>query len=478
MRHSIRFILGNELHEMHDLSPTMTVLDFLRDRQRRKGTKEGCAEGDCGACTVAVGRLEGDKLVYKSVNACIQFMPTLDGCHLLTVEDLRAPDGTLHPVQREMVERDGSQCGFCTPGFVMSMFVLAEESNDPSKGEVEDALAGNLCRCTGYGPIVEAAQTAAGQSAKASWRDNMIDRLREIQPREMVSLEHQSGLYFSPSNVDEMAATYAKHPDATILAGGTDVGLWVTKMNRKLPKVIYAGNIDSMVECHETDDAFQIGGAVRYSDVPEALCVAYPDFNEVLRRLGSRQVRNLGTVGGNIANGSPIGDTPPLLIAMGARVVLNHAGTRRHINLEDFFINYDKQDRAPGEFVETIIIPKPQDGWHYSAYKISKRFDQDISVVCGAFNLRINEGVVTEARIAFGGMAATPKRAVATEAALVGKPWDGDTVAQALPSLDTDFQPITDMRASAGYRALIAKNLLRKTYAETSSTDAATRVQA
>jgi xanthine dehydrogenase small subunit len=478
MRHSIRFILGNELHERHDLSPTMTVLDFLRDRQRRKGTKEGCAEGDCGACTVAVGRLEEDKLVYKSVNACIQFMPTLDGCHLLTVEDLRAPDGTLHPVQREMAERDGSQCGFCTPGFVMSMFVLAEESNDPSKGEVEDALAGNLCRCTGYGPIIEATQTAAGQSAKASWRDNMIDRLREIQPREMVSLEHQSGLYFSPSNVDEMATTYAKHPDATILAGGTDVGLWVTKMNRKLPKVIYTGNIDSMVECHETDDAFQIGGAVRYSDVPEALCVAYPDFNEVLRRLGSRQVRNLGTVGGNIANGSPIGDTPPLLIVMGARLELNHAGTRRHINLEDFFINYGKQDRAPGEFVETIIIPKPQDGWHYRAYKISKRFDQDISAVCGAFNLRINEGVVTEARIAFGGMAATPKRAVATEAALVGKPWDGDTVAQALPSLDADFQPITDMRASAGYRALIAKNLLRKTYAETSSTNAATRVQA
>jgi xanthine dehydrogenase small subunit len=275
-----------------------------------------------------------------------------------------------------------------------------------------------------------------------------------------------------------MAATYAKHPDATILAGGTDVGLWVTKMNRKLPKVIYTGNIDSMVECHESDDAFQIGGAVRYSDVPEALCVAYPDFNEVLRRLGSRQVRNLGTVGGNIANGSPIGDMPPLLIVMGARLVLNHAGTRRHINLEDFFINYGKQDRAPGEFVEAIIIPKPQDGWHYSAYKISKRFDQDISAVCGAFNLRINEGVVTEARIAFGGMAATPKRAVATEAALVGKPWDGDTVAQALPSLDADFQPITDMRASAGYRALIAKNLLRKTYAETSSTDAATRVQA
>jgi xanthine dehydrogenase small subunit len=478
MRHSIHFILGNELHEMHDLSPTMTVLDFLRESQRRKGTKEGCAEGDCGACTIAVGRLEGDKLVYKSVNACIQFMPTLDGCHVLTVEDLRAPDGTLHPVQREMVERHGSQCGFCTPGFVMSMFVLAEESNDPSKGEVEDALAGNLCRCTGYGPIIEAAQMAAGQSAKASWRENMIDRMQEIQPREMVNLEHQSGLYFSPSNVDEMATTYAKHPNATILAGGTDVGLWVTKMNRKLPKIIYTGNIDSMVECHETNDGFQIGGAVRYSDVPEALCAAYPDFSEVLRRLGSRQVRNLGTIGGNIANGSPIGDTPPLLIAMGARLVLNYAGTRRHINIEDFFINYGKQDRASGEFVETIIIPKPHDGWHYRAYKISKRFDQDISTVCGAFNLRISEGVVTEARIAFGGMATTPKRAIATEAALVGRPWDGDTVAQALPSLDTDFQPITDMRASAGYRTLIAKNLLRKAYAETSSTDAATRVQA
>lgn len=452
------------------------MLDYLRGQTSRKGTKEGCAEGDCGACTVAVGRLENGKLVYKAVNACIQFLPTLDGCHVLTVEDLQNTDGSLHPVQQEMVTRDGSQCGFCTPGFIMSMFVLADENKDPSTSEVEDALAGNLCRCTGYGPIVEATKAAAGQVDHAHWRDEIAERLKNIQPREMVSLAHDAGLYLAPVTSAELAQALADHPDATILAGGTDVGLWVTKMNRKLHKIIYTGNVSDMLDCRETETDFHIGGAVRYSDLPQDLLDAYPDFAEVLRRIGSRQVRNLGTVGGNIANGSPIGDTPPLLIAMDAQVVLNKGGVLRDMPLEAFFIDYGKQDLQEGEFVEAIIIPKPRPDWQFRAYKISKRFDQDISAVCAAFNLRLVDGVVQKARIAFGGMAATPKRAALTEAAITGKPWNEDTATIALPALQEDFQPITDMRASASYRMGVAQNLLLKACAETSGSKSQTRV--
>lgn len=474
MRNTIRFILGDELVELTDVSPTKTVLDYLREDRLRLGTKEGCAEGDCGACTVAVGKLDGDTVSYKAVNACIQFLPTLDGCHVLTVEDLQKGN-QMHPVQKHMVDLDASQCGFCTPGFVVSLAVLQEHNDDPDQGEIEDAIAGNLCRCTGYGPIVQAAKDAAATPVRLATPE-LRERLAAIAPVDSVNLTSGEGHYFAPATVDDFARVYGENPDATILAGGTDVGLWVTKMNRKLDTVIYTGQVQELLECRETEEGFVIGAAVRYSDLPETLGQAYPDFAEVLRRIGSRQVRNLGTVGGNIANGSPIGDTPPLLIAMDTRLVLNKGGTRREIALEDFFVDYGKQDRAAGEFVERIIIPKPQPGTEFRAYKISKRFDQDISALCAAFQLTVRDGVVQSARIAYGGMAATPKRATATEAALVGQPWSEETVEHACNALEDDYQPITDMRASADYRRVTAANLLRKAHLETTSASAGTRV--
>lgn len=474
MRNSIRFILGDELVELTNVSPTKTVLDYLREDRLRLGTKEGCAEGDCGACTVAVGKLEEGTVNYKAVNACIQFLPTLDGCHVLTVEDLQTGN-RMHPVQEQMVDLDASQCGFCTPGFVVSLAVLQEHNDTPDQGEIEDAIVGNLCRCTGYGPIVQAAKAAAATPVHLATPD-LLERLAQIAPTDTVAMDTGTRQYFAPANVDEFARIYSDHPDATILAGGTDVGLWVTKMNRKLSTVIYTGQVQELLESRETEEAFEIGAAVRYSDLSDSIGQAYPDFAEVLRRIGSRQVRNLGTLGGNIANGSPIGDTPPLLIAMNARLVLNKGGTRRDIALEDFFIDYGKQDRAPGEFVERVIIPKPQPGTEFRAYKISKRFDQDISALCAAFQLTVRDGVVQSARIAYGGMAATPKRATATEAALVGQNWSEETVEQACKALEDDYQPITDMRASAEYRRVTAANLLRKAHLETTHAPTGTRV--
>ena len=477
-RTSIKFILGGKIVELENIEPTMTVLEFLRSDCERPGTKEGCAEGDCGACTVAIGTLQNGSVQYRAVNACIQFLPTLDGCHLLTVEDIRQPDGALHPVQKEMVRAHGSQCGFCTPGFIMSMYVLWRNEQQPSRRQIEDALAGNLCRCTGYGPIVDAMQAAAAHPAVLAHEDAIAGMLEEIQPGSMLRLERSIGSFTTPVSAAEFAAAYKAWPDATILGGGTDVGLWVTKMNRKLPHVIYTGQVAELLEIRETEEAFRIGGAVRYSDLPEALSAAYPDFGEVLRRIGSTQVRNLGTLGGNIANGSPIGDTPPLLIAIGASLVLNDGGNRRALPIEDFFIDYGKQDRNPGEFLETVIIPKPARNWQFAAYKISKRFDQDISAVCAAFNLLIENGTVLNARIAFGGMAATPKRATAAETALTGGSWTSEAVEAACAALAEDFQPITDMRASAEYRLTVAQNLLRKFHAEHTAPLAITRVLA
>ena len=477
-RNSIQFILGGKVVELHDVAPTMTVMEYLREHCERPGTKEGCAEGDCGACTVALGTLKDGKLFYRAANSCIQFMPTLDGCHLLTVEDLRQPDGLLHPVQQEMIRTHGSQCGFCTPGIIMSMYVLWRSADNPTRSEIEDALAGNLCRCTGYGPIVDAMKAAASKPAVLEREAAILELMKDIRPQTTLRLENAQSTFVAPVNTDDFAAAYQATPGATILAGGTDVGLWVTKMNRKLPQIIYTGNVAELLEIRETDDSFHIGGAVRYSDLPDKLGAAYPDFAEVVRRLGSRQVRNLGTMGGNIANGSPIGDTPPLLIAMNARLVLNKGGRRRELPIEDFFIDYGKQDRQPGEFLEKIIIPKPPQDRRFAAYKISKRFDQDISAVCAAFSLRIEGGQVLDARIAFGGMAATPKRAASTEMALVGRAWTPDAIEDACTALKTDFQPITDMRSSAEYRMIVAQNLMRKFHIEYSTNLDKTRVLA
>jgi len=480
----LSILRGSQLLGFSGLPPTMTVLEFLRgiEGDRSVGTKEGCAEGDCGACTVVLGELDGDRVRYRAVNSCIQFLPTLDGKQLITVEDLKQPDGRLHPVQQAMVDCHGSQCGFCTPGFVMSLFALFHEGGQPDRPRIDDALAGNLCRCTGYGPIIAAAQSMHELGTGDQFDETetrtvaTLKGMRENLARALVETGTDNNRrFFAPATADELAGLLVEHPDACLLGGGTDVGLWVTKQHRRLDPIIYVGHVRELQQVRVTADDIEIGAAVTYSDLHEPIGRHYPDFGELIRRLGSTQIRNAGTMGGNVANGSPIGDSPPPLIALGARLVLRSKSGRRELPLEDYFIAYGKQNRRPGEFVEQIKLPLPRAGWDFRCYKISKRFDQDITAVLGAFNVKLNAGKIEDIRIAFGGMAATPRRAPACEAALKGKAWTRAVVAEAQRALRQGYAPITDMRASSAYRARVAENLLLKFFIETTET-AETRV--
>lgn len=482
MRADIRFLLGHEPRTLSTVDPTMTVLDYLRQVEGLKGTKEGCNEGDCGACTVVLARATEQGLHYEAVNACIQFVGTLDGCQLLTVEHL-AESGPLHPIQQAMVDCHASQCGFCTPGFVMSLFAMTRDHESvPDEQTIDDTLAGNLCRCTGYAPIVRAAQRAyQNDPHEDSFRQReaqTLAALRSLPANETVVVPDADGnrRFFSPGTVEDLAALYESQPDATLVAGSTDVGLWVTKEMRRLESVIYLGRVAALKEIKEDGEAIEIGAGASYSDAMALLARHYPDMGEVIRRIGSVQIRNAGTLGGNVANGSPIGDSPPLLIAAGATVQLRKGGATRVLPLEDFFIAYGQQDRAPGEFVERILVPKPNADTRFRAYKVAKRFDQDITAVLGAYSLGIEDGRVTAARLAYGGMAATPKRATAAEAALVGQAWTETTIERAMAALDEDFAPISDWRASADYRRLAAKNLLRRCFIELNDETVVTRL--
>lgn len=478
MRHEIRFLLGDQERRLTDVDPTMTVLNYLRLQERLAGTKEGCAEGDCGACTVVLGELEDGALRYRAANACIQFLPTLDGKQVLTVEHLKAVNGSLHPVQRAMVDRHASQCGFCTPGFVMSLLALQAEGGTMARDRVDDALAGNLCRCTGYGPIVEAAQSMGDAPMNTGGPLDgaaIARRLADLADDATIALDRPTGRYFAPAGIDALAELMIEHPDATLVAGATDVGLWVTKQHRRLDPVIYLGAVQELKKITETDGVLEIGAGVTYEAALEAIAKHSPDLGELIRRIGSRQIRNVGTIGGNIANGSPIGDMPPALIALDARLVLRRGDTVREIPLREYFIAHGRQDRRSGEFVAAVRVPLG-DAAGLRCYKVSKRFDQDITAVLGAFNLMVEDGVVRAARICYGGMAAIPKRALNCEAALIGKRWDPATLAAGRTALAEDFQPLTDMRASADYRMKVARNLLTRLFVETTEPDMPTRL--
>jgi xanthine dehydrogenase small subunit len=479
MAEAVRFLLGHEPRELRRIDPNLTVLNYLREVERRSGTKEGCAEGDCGACTVVLGEPEGDRIRYRAVNACILFAPQLDGKQLITVEHLRLPDGSLHPVQQAMVECHGSQCGFCTPGFVMSLFALYHEERTPGRQRILDALAGNLCRCTGYRPIIEAARRMyeLGDGDHFSAREaETVTQLTAIRDDERLAFAHGGKRYFAPRRIEDLAALCEQFPAACLLAGGTDVGLWVTKQHRDLETLIYVGEVEELRQLEVTGTHLEIGAGVTYTDAMDALGARWPDFGELLRRLGSVQIRNIGTIGGNVANGSPIGDSMPALIALGAELVLRKGVARRCMSLEDFYLDYRKTALQPGEFVELIRVPLPQAGQQFRCYKISKRFDQDISALLGAFNIRLANGTVADVRIAYGGMAAIPKRATECEQVLRGQPWAEATMAQGREALARELAPISDMRASAAYRLLAAQNLLTKFHLETSAPAVPTRV--
>ncbi|MEQ5871341.1 xanthine dehydrogenase small subunit [Sagittula sp. NFXS13] len=439
---NITFLLNGREVSLADVPPTLTLLDWLRDVRGLTGTKEGCNEGDCGACTVMVTDHNG----ARTLNACILFMPQLDGKAIRTVEGLADPEnGALHPVQQAMVDLHGSQCGFCTPGFVVSMATAHLNGNTGH----DDALAGNLCRCTGYAPIIRAAEAATSAPIPAHMTDT--------PPAPATNS-------FAPESADALARLYAEHPDATLVAGATDVGLWVTKQMRDLGPTIFLNRCTDLQQIDITDETITIGAGVTMDRVHALMQDHHPSYAEMIRRYGSTQVRNAATIGGNIANGSPIGDNPPALIALGASVHLRHGETRRTQLLEDFFIDYGKQDRAPGEFVEALSIPRQPD--RLKVYKLSKRFDQDISAVCGAFNITVTDGIVAHACIAFGGMAGIPKRARAVESTITGMPWTKETLIAALDAWDRDFQPLSDMRASADYRISAAANMLSRALLE------------
>jgi xanthine dehydrogenase small subunit len=482
MRKEIRFLLGDEPVTLCESDPTGTVLDWLRLAARRTGTKEGCAEGDCGACTLVIGRLEGGAVRYEAVNSCIRFLPTLDGCQVLTVEHLKARTGCLHPIQAAMVAHHGSQCGFCTPGIVMSLVALWLNEAEVNEARIEDALAGNLCRCTGYRPIVDAALAAWASGARAhdpfiADAPSVAARLSALADGETLEIGSGGRRFLSPASLDALADLVEAHPDATIVAGATDVGLWITKELKRPRTVIWLGRVADLQRIEATPEGMRIGAGVSLRAAREALAAIHPHLDELLRRFGSEQIRNAGTIGGNIANGSPIGDLAPALIALGARLTLRKGATRREIPLEDFFLDYRKQDREAGEFVEAVTVPPLPESTLLHVSKISKRFDEDISALCGAFRLDLAaDGTIRAARIAYGGMSGTPKRAGLAEAAATGRPWTRETAEAIAAALGEDYTPLDDWRASAAYRRLVASNLARRFFAETAMPGAPARV--
>ena len=454
MKPTLDFLLNGERVSLADENPARTLLTWLRETRHLVGTKEGCAEGDCGACTVVLANVDAaGRLRYQPVNACILCIGTVEGKEVITVEGLKA-GGSLHPVQQAMVDCHGSQCGFCTPGFVMALYAQYKSG---APADLADAIAGNLCRCTGYRPIVEAGQRARESAKPALEQAEDAARQKRLAalPRETTKLKG----FFSPVTVGEFATYLAEHPQATVLAGGTDAGLWITKQHRDLDDVAYIGRVAELRKISDLSDRLEIGAAVTYAEAHEALSALHPDIGELLRRLGAVQVRAAGTLAGNIANGSPIGDSMPVLLALDAMLVLQKGSATREARLARFYTGYRKSVLAPGEFIRSIRIPKLGYGARFAAYKLSKRFDQDISSVCAAFHVAPGG----KARFGFGGMAPTPARARKAEAA-----W-AKGVEAACAALAEDFSPISDQRASAWYRIRAAQALLRKFHAGASA---------
>ena len=477
----IRFFHRGAIVEVDGVAPTRTVLDWLREDARCTGTKEGCNEGDCGACTVVIAELAPadatrDDVVaglrLRSANACIQFLPTLDGKALFTVEDLAGADGALHPVQQAMVACHGSQCGFCTPGFVMSLWAAyqhhAARGTTPTRQQLADELSGNLCRCTGYRPILDAGERMFDAPAAPLAAAPVVAALASLRDAPALRSVGPGGAeLIAPRTLAEFAAARLAHPEATLLAGSTDIGLWVNKMFRDLPRLLSIGAVDELKRVETQAGVLSIGAAASLEDAWHALVRRWPSLIEIWLRFAGVPLRHTGTMGGNVANGSPIGDSAPVLMALDASLVLRRGDAVRRVRLDAFYSGYMKNVLEPGEFVQAIEVPLDSRA-EVRAYKISKRFDCDISAVCAGFAIELDgAGTIAAARLAFGGMAATVKRAALAEDALVGGTWDEVTLAAAQDALASDFAPLTDMRASAAYRLQVAQNLLRRFWLET-----------
>jgi len=462
-------------------APTRSVLDWLREDQRCTGTKEGCNEGDCGACTVLVAELAPPDdptamggLRLQPINACLRFLPTLDGKALLSVEDL-APPGGLHPAQEALVQCHGSQCGFCTPGFVMSLAGFYEQhsaqhgadATPPSRQALADALAGNLCRCTGYRPILDAGQRMFELPPQRLDTTPIVQALQGLATDPPLQYEAAGQRFQAPRSLADFASVRAAQPAARLLAGATDIGLWVNKQFKPLGDLLYIGEVTALHTINTEDGVLHIGAAASLEAAWSALAQAVPSLTEVWKRFASPPVRHAGTMGGNIANGSPIGDSAPVLIALGARIVLRHGANERTMPLQDFYLDYMKNQLAPGEFVARLEVPLPAAEVQVRAWKVSKRYDSDISALCAAFYLQLDDGRVTDVRLAYGGMAGTVRRAPQAEAALRGQPWDEAHVQAAIQALALDYQPLSDLRASAAYRLKVAAQLLRRLWLET-----------
>ena len=487
----IRFFHQGQVVEVYDADSTRSVLNWLREDARCTGTKEGCNEGDCGACTVVIGSLpdsgQGTDLQLQTVNACIQFLPTLHGKALFTVEDLKAQGSapacakpgtpTLHPVQQAMVDCHGSQCGFCTPGFVMSLWSTYEHhqatGTRPSRQQLADDLSGNLCRCTGYRPILDAGQRMFDLPTTRLDTAPVVQALQQLQREgtfEYAAPGEGGSHFYAPTTLDALATLREQKPDARLLAGSTDVGLWVNKQFRNLGDIIYVGDVREMAQVRQQDGVLHIGAGASLEDAWRALVQQWPTLTDVWLRFASPPIRHAGTMGGNVANGSPIGDAPPVLMALDAQIELRLGSRVRSMPLADFYLDYMKNQLQPGEFVQALHVPLDTSTTRQvRAYKISKRFDCDISALCAGFSIDVQGGVVRDVRLAFGGMAATVRRAAQAEAALRGQPWTQASVQAAQQALAHDFTPLSDMRASAAYRLQVAQNLLQRLWLETRS---------